>query len=1070
MTINLADNSPRDEYTVNQGATQQVFTVSFEFFSDADLNVYVDGTLQTLTTDYLTADNNDVNNREDHTSGTDGFIHLTDSITGGSGGTKVVITRSIDLERTSDFPSSGPFDVAALNTELDKTIAMIADAKDGFDRALKLADSDPDVSMDLPLQDNRKGKVLAFNSTTGAPEAGPTIGDVQSIANVTNDIATLADIEDGTDATDAIQTVAGISANVTTVAGVSSNVTTVAGISANVTTVAGDAADITTVAGDSADIQTLADISSDITTAAGISSDITTVAGDSSDIQSLAAKTTEIGLLGTADAIADMNTLATSAIVNDLDLLADVKADIETLGDVTADITTVAGQVSPTNNIATVAGDSANIGTVAGISADVTTVAGISANTTTVAGISSNVTTVAGISSNVTTVSNNQTDIATVAGISSNVSTVAGISANVTTVAGDSADIQTVAGATTNIGTVATDIANVNSVGGSIANVNTVASNLADVNSFADTYFISATAPSSPTVGDLWFDTTNNVMKVYGSGGFINAGSAVNGTANRETFAVGTSEGSYDGSTTVFPIEYDAGYIDVYLNGIKLDPDNDFTATNGTSVTLSSAAATGDIVDMVGYGTFELADFSVGAANDVDLTGLADDQILRYNSTSGNFEAEDLPTGIPDQSTHSGKFLTTDGSSASWATVTQATGNELENLSEDTTPQLGGDLDTNNQNINFGDSDKAQFGAGNDLQIYHDGSNSYVHENGTGSLNILASDQIKIGNSANSEVYAKFNSNGNVELRHDNSVKLETTSTGIDVTGRITTDGITEDASGNLGVGKTSPAYRGHFADASSATRLQIENTNNATAGAGVYLTTYSSGSLVSNATLATDNSGNFKIFTGTTAGSERMRIDASGKMIIGGTTHDYSGNHGIQIDAPSGNNANIIFRTSGDSETFAVGADANLDAGVLNVLSNDPMVFKTNDTERMRITNGGDLQFNSGYGSVQTGFGCRMWVNFNGTGTLSIRDSGNVSSITDSGVGKYDVYINNDMPDVNYAAVMFTNAYGTTGAGQFNNHYTGGLQSRGAGWIRLEPHNSSSPVDATNNDIAIFR
>ena len=99
MTINLADNSPRDEYTVNQGATQQVFTVSFEFFSDADLNVYVDGTLQTLTTDYLTADNNDVNNREDHTSGTDGFIHLTDSITGGSGGTKVVITRSIDLER-----------------------------------------------------------------------------------------------------------------------------------------------------------------------------------------------------------------------------------------------------------------------------------------------------------------------------------------------------------------------------------------------------------------------------------------------------------------------------------------------------------------------------------------------------------------------------------------------------------------------------------------------------------------------------------------------------------------------------------------------------------------------------------------------------------------------------------------------------------------------------------------------------------------------------------------------------------------------------------------------------------
>ena len=78
-------------------------------------------------------------------------------------------------------------------------------------------------------------------------------------------------------------------------------------------------------------------------------------------------------------------------------------------------------------------------------------------------------------------------------------------------------------------------------------------------------------------------------MKVYSSGGFINAGSSVNGTSNRKTYAVGTTEGTYTGSTTVFPIEYDAGFIDVYLNGIKLDPDNDFTATNGTSVTLSSA-------------------------------------------------------------------------------------------------------------------------------------------------------------------------------------------------------------------------------------------------------------------------------------------------------------------------------------------------------------------------------------------------------------------------------------------------------------------------------------------------
>ena len=601
---------------------------------------------------------------------------------------------------------------------------------------------------------------------------------------MTDDIATLADIEDGTDATDAIQTVAGISANVTTVAGVSSNVTTVAGISADVTSVAGDATDIGTVAGSISNVNTVAGIDSDVTTVAGISANVTTVAGDSTDIQSLAAVTTEIGRLGTADAVADLNTLATSAIVADMDALADITADIDALGDIATDIQTLADiedGTDATDAIQDVAGIASDVTTVAGISANVTTVAGVSANVTTVAGISSDVSTVAGDSADIQTVADDSADIATVAGISANVTTVAGISANVTTVAGDTTNIATVAGDTTNIGTVATNISNVNSVGGSIANVNTVASNISDVNSFADTYFISATAPSSPTVGDLWFDTTNDVMKVYSSGGFINAGSAVNGTSERQDYVVGTAEGSYTGSTTVFPATYDAGFVDVYLNGVKLMPE-DFTATNGTSITLGSAAQTSDTVSIVAYGTFELSNFSIGDANNVDLTGLADDQILRYNSTTSNFEAEDLPTGIPDQSTHSGKFLTTDGSTASWATVNT-------DVSGDTTPQLGGDLDTNNQNINFGDNDKAQFGAGNDLQIYHDGVNSVVGDVNAGNL-VLNSNGSEVAiMKAGTEYMGKFSTDGAVELYHDNSKKFETTSTGVDVTGTITTDG-----------------------------------------------------------------------------------------------------------------------------------------------------------------------------------------------------------------------------------------------------------------------------------------
>lgn len=64
-----------------------------------------------------------------------------------------------------------------------------------------------------------------------------------------------------------------------------------------------------------------------------------------------------------------------------------------------------------------------------------------------------------------------------------------------------------------------------------------------------------------------------------------------------------------------------------------------------------------------------------------------------------------------------------------------------------------------------------------------------------------------------------------------------------------------------------------------------------------------------------------------------------------------------------------------------------------------------------------GNLLFNSGYGSAAVAYGCRAWVNFNGTGTVAIRASGNVTSITDNGVGNYTVNFTTAMPDTNYAA-----------------------------------------------------
>jgi hypothetical protein len=219
MTINLSDNSPRISYTVASGVTQSSFTVPFKFFEEGDVNVYVDGVLKSITTDYTVSGGN----------GTGGTVAM--SVTGISGNSSVVLTRDVALERTTDFPASGPFDVASLNNELDKIIAVQADIKSRVDRSIQATDYDEDASIYLPSKNDRKGKVLAFNASTGNVEVGATLSGITALSAVTNDIETLADIEDGTIATDAISDLAAISSNVSTVA---SNITNVSNVGSNI--------------------------------------------------------------------------------------------------------------------------------------------------------------------------------------------------------------------------------------------------------------------------------------------------------------------------------------------------------------------------------------------------------------------------------------------------------------------------------------------------------------------------------------------------------------------------------------------------------------------------------------------------------------------------------------------------------------------------------------------------------------------------------------------------------------------------------------------------------------------
>ena len=109
----------------------------------------------------------------------------------------------------------------------------------------------------------------------------------------------------------------------------------------------------------------------------------------------------------------------------------------------------------------------------------------------------------------------------------------------------------------------------------------------------------------------------------------------------------------------------------------------------------------------------------------------------------------------------------------------------------DTTPQLGGDLDVNGNDVLFGDNDKAIFGGvTSELQIYSDGTHSRIVDTGTGNLN-LQGDNLRLKTADSIGTYLEANNGGAVTITYNSSPKLATTSTGIDVTGTVTADGVT---------------------------------------------------------------------------------------------------------------------------------------------------------------------------------------------------------------------------------------------------------------------------------------
>lgn len=689
MTIAVNQNNPRVSYSVAQGQTTTSFAVTFEFFADADLKVYIDNVLKTITTHYTVSGGN----------GSTGTVTM--SVTGASGGSTVVITRDIALERTTDFPSSGAFNISTLNTELDRLVAIDADRNDAVSRSVRLKDQDASASMELPLKADRVGTVMAFNATTGAIEAGPSISSVTTVATQSANINTVAGISAN------VTTVAGIQANVTTVAGIASNVTTVAGIASNVTTVAnadsnisalnasgvitnigtvaGIASDVTAVAGVSSNVTTVAGIASNVTTVAGIASNVTSVAGIASNVTTVAGINTthlsnvsgvasNVALLGTSDAVADMNTLA--AISGDITSLANSLEKTYTVtvtNPGSGNVFVLDGSNNPAiemfrgNTYIFDQSDSSNTGHplvfkdgsgnawTTGVT--VTGTAGSSG-----AKVSFEVPTNAPSSMRYYCSVHGNSMGNTITVKDSNISLVAGSIANVNTTAGS--------------------ITNVNTVAGSISNVNTVATNITGVNTFTERYRVASSAPtSSLDAGDLYFDTTLNELKAY------------NGSAWQSTAPSAANQTNINIVAGEITAQEDLGSITESVS----------TSSGSNINTVGSNISNVNTVAGISANVTTVAGIS---ANVTSVAGVASNVTTVANNISGlNSFAERyrVASSAPTTSLDAGDlYFNTTSNTLNYyngSSFVAVVAGAMTSLLVDSSPQLGGNLDVNGNSI-----------------------------------------------------------------------------------------------------------------------------------------------------------------------------------------------------------------------------------------------------------------------------------------------------------------------------------------------------------------------------------
>ena len=260
----------------------------------------------------------------------------------------------------------------------------------------------------------------------------------------------------------------------------------------------------------------------------------------------------------------------------------------------------------------------------------------------------------------------------------------------------------------------------------------------------------------------------------------------------------------------------------------------------------------------------------------------------------------------------------------------------INNVVEDTTPQLGGNLASNGNDILFADNDKAIFGTGSDLEIFHNGTTSYIRDVGDGDLQLFATDDVYIRGYATNNYMARFNENGAVTLYHNNSSKFATTSTGIDVTGEVLADSLDIDGNGDISGNLTLGGYLAGPATFTIDPAAVGDNT----------------GTVVIAGNLQVDG-------TTTTINSTTLTVDDKNITLASGSTNAAAANGaGLTVDCGTDSDATFTYDCTNDEWDF------NKDINVTGTITADGLTLGSN--EYIQMGGAGEFQiFNDGSNTV---------------------------------------------------------------------------------------------------------